>query len=296
MKTKLFTLFYSLLFAISLCAQGWENIAALGIMSGLNAQLGGVVQEVISPYMDCCVGKEVVLIQPDYLYKKYNWKHEEGKGEIDRDMWPQYLNKKYVIKQIGYGAEAGPFQYGVVFELFGEEQTIYAILGYRHIANNDALSTIFKDYIPCPSYYRNFIRSEIDPFTNNKIVFCALQKLSSDNRVFAAVTKSSLEDSMQYRLILHIGSNTIKTEEPICTLVLSNGEKILCQAEKVETSYVDGFYKMYYSANIVLSESEIINLSQTNIQHIRFMGIDIKGIQSTLGQRLMYITQELLEY
>ena len=208
-----------------------------------------------------------------------------------------YLNKKYVITQIGYGAEAGFFQYGVVFELMKDDKPIYAVVSYRHIANNDALSTIFKESLPCPSYYQNNINTEIDPFTDNRYVYSSLIRLSDDEQVYAAVGKEILENSNnRYCLILHVGCSTVKKEDTNCILILSDGRKLVCKANKVETTYVDNSYKMYYSVQIDLDETQIQQLANAYVTNFRFNGIEIKGIRVSLGQRFMYTTQAMLDY
>ena len=294
---KLLFVFCSFI-SINLFAQAWD-IAALGIYAGLNASFGEKVEMVISPYMNCCLGEEVTLLKPDYLYKRYNWRHEEGKGEIDTDEWWMYINRKYTITRIGYGAEAGFFQYGVVFELTDDEKSIYAIISNLHIANNDALSTIFKESLPCPEYYRRNIYTEVDPFTDELYSFTSVMRLSDDDKVFIATGKSKINNENCYRLILHVGSNTEKTGFANCILVLSDGKKIICESQQpFEKSYVDddNLYKMYYSAKFAITEEQINQLANAYITDIRFINLDIKNIRTSLGQRFMYTTQELLDY
>lgn len=293
-KLILLLLFFSSL-SLKLSAQAWEFVG-LGLYSWLNADYGRAVEQVIYPYLNCCIGEQVTLVRPDYLYHKYNWNHEEGKREITGSEWSKYVRKSYTVTRTGYGAEAGFFQYGVVFELMRDNEAVYAIISYRHIVEEDALSTIFAEMIPCPKYYGSMINHYEDRLSNTHVYSSHFVRLLGTEQVGAAVFRTDSADIKKYHLLVHVGSNTVKDLDKNCLIVFADGTRMNLTSSINEMTYPNGGpYQMYYSAQIDLSGEEVAKLATLPITDMRVRGIDVRDIKWTKGQKLMNITKALLE-
>ena len=282
-------------FALNLSAQAWEFVG-LGLYSWLNAEHGRAVERVIYPYLECCIGEEVTLVRPDFLYHKYSWNHEEGKKEITGSEWRKYVDKTYTVTRYGYGAEAGFFQYGVVFELMRDNEAIYAIISYRHIEEEDALSTIFAEMVPCPKYYGNMINHYEDRLSNTHVYASQFVRLLGTNQVGAAVFRTDSADIKKYHLLVHVGSNTVKDLDKNCLIVFADGTRMNLTSSINEMTYPNGGpYQMYYSAQIDLSGEEVAKLATLPITDMRVRGLDVRNISWAKGQNLMNITKALFD-
>lgn len=277
-------------------AQAWDFLA-WGLYAGLNAKYGEATEDVIKPYTYCLIGSEVTLQEPDFLFHKYDWKHEEGKKEIDRDEWTPYIGKRYVVTRVGFGAEAGFFQYGVVFELDHEGEKLYAVISNRRIMENDGLATIFKESVPCPDWYKTYIEFQQDPFTSEVFWYSKLARLTDDQQGFIAIGETILnDDKPRYELMLHLGSNKERiATDSICEFVFDDWSKMTFPTKIVEVEHLDKPYKFYYSLRLNLTQEQIDKFATSYVTAVRMDNIRVVDIRQSVGQRFMYIIQALLD-
>lgn len=277
-------------------AQVWD-LAGWGLYAGLNARYSEGIEEVIITYTNCLIGSEVTLQYPDYLFHKYDWKHEEGKKEIDRDEWALYVGKRYTVTRVGFGAEAGFFQYGVVFELDHDGEKLYAVISNRRIIENDGLFTIFKESIPCPDWYKIYIELQRDPFTSEVFRYSKLARLTDDQQGFIAIGETIPNDDMpRYELMLHLGSNKERiATDSICEFVFEDRFKMTFPTKIVEVEHLDKPYKFYYSIRFNLTQEQIDKFATSYITAVRMDNIRIVDIRQSVGQRFMYTIQALLD-
>ncbi len=229
-------------------------------------------------YLECCKGQVLTLVGRTYnMFKGYNPKTKDTKGEFSRKQEDECLNRKYLVKEIYDGAE-DMLGNGYMLQLhrMDDGKIMYLLVRYR---DNILESPLFEEDI-CPDYIRSYyVHKKEDKFEGTSSLYTKSHYCGDGCDIFALKASVNLEtgklsaevgDSTIYVLNVTIGLNEhVSTQENGIIFIFEDGTQYRNKDVEISVKYEGGYRGYKYNTIVTMTPNEFEKFCRLRITDIR---------------------------